>query len=208
MQFIEKRNNIESHLPDGPGLHFPVLHPPQCPAAPPYPDPATERTDLEKLNQVYERYLISWKALVVVPLCAVWWRLYYCIIVLCSVLLGAKLALFTTSFCCISHLVGGFITGVLQSQIHHGVLQSAAHVELQREVVHTLQMEWTDRVISQSNRDIICTSGVSRCDFLLVSDIYFGMKFWLFVSWPCWAVFTLLKSFLHYPECHLTTYWW
>ena len=40
-----------------------------------------------------------------------------------------------------SHLVGGLITGVLQGQVHHGVLQSAAHVELQGDVVHTLGVE-------------------------------------------------------------------
>ena len=37
------------------------------------------------------------------------------------------------------HLVCSFITGILQSQVHHGVLQSPAHVELQGEVVDTLQ---------------------------------------------------------------------
>lgn len=37
------------------------------------------------------------------------------------------------------HLVCGLITGVLQSQVNHGVLQSAAHVKLQGEVVDTLQ---------------------------------------------------------------------
>lgn len=31
----------------------------------------------------------------------------------------------------IRHLVHSLITSVLQSQVHHGVLQSAAHVELQ-----------------------------------------------------------------------------
>lgn len=36
------------------------------------------------------------------------------------------------------HLVCGFITGVLQGQVNHGVLQSPAHVELQGEVVDTL----------------------------------------------------------------------
>lgn len=37
-----------------------------------------------------------------------------------------------------AHLVDGLVTGVLQRQVHHGVLQCAAHVELQGEVVHTL----------------------------------------------------------------------
>lgn len=53
-------------------------------------------------------------------------------------------ALFPTSFYCISHLVGGLIAGALQGQIHHGVLQGSAHVELQREVVHTLWTAETD----------------------------------------------------------------
>lgn len=37
------------------------------------------------------------------------------------------------------YLIGGFVTCVLQSQVDHGVLQGAAHVELQREIVHALQ---------------------------------------------------------------------
>lgn len=36
------------------------------------------------------------------------------------------------------HLVGGLITGVLQGQVHHGVLQCPAHVEFQRQVVDPL----------------------------------------------------------------------
>lgn len=37
------------------------------------------------------------------------------------------------------HLVRGLITGVLQCEVHHGVLEGAAHVELKGDVVHTLQ---------------------------------------------------------------------
>lgn len=37
------------------------------------------------------------------------------------------------------HLVCGFIAGILQGQVHHGVLQSTAHVKLQGEVVDALQ---------------------------------------------------------------------
>lgn len=36
------------------------------------------------------------------------------------------------------HLVNGFIAGVLQAQVHHRVLQGAAHVELQGQVINTL----------------------------------------------------------------------
>lgn len=39
------------------------------------------------------------------------------------------------------HLVGGLIAGVLQRQVHHGVLEGAAHVELQGDVVDTLRKE-------------------------------------------------------------------
>lgn len=58
MQFSEKLNNIESNLPDGPDLRCPGLHPPQCPGAPPYPDPTTQKRDLDKINPVHEKYLL------------------------------------------------------------------------------------------------------------------------------------------------------
>lgn len=38
------------------------------------------------------------------------------------------------------HLIGGLIAGVLQRQVHHGVLKCAAHVELQGDVVDTLRV--------------------------------------------------------------------
>lgn len=38
-----------------------------------------------------------------------------------------------------SHLVSGLITGILKRKVHHGVLESAAHVELKGDVVHALQ---------------------------------------------------------------------
>ena len=38
----------------------------------------------------------------------------------------------------LSHLVDGLVTGVLQPQVNHGVLEGSAHVELQGEVVHPL----------------------------------------------------------------------
>ena len=41
----------------------------------------------------------------------------------------------------VSHLVGGLIAGILQSQVDRGVLQRAPHVELQGDVVHTLGIE-------------------------------------------------------------------
>lgn len=37
------------------------------------------------------------------------------------------------------HLVGGLVAGVLQRQVHHGVLKCAAHVELQGDVVDALK---------------------------------------------------------------------
>ena len=40
-----------------------------------------------------------------------------------------------------THLVGGLVTGVLQCQVHHGVLQRPAHVEFQRQVVDPLSGE-------------------------------------------------------------------
>lgn len=41
---------------------------------------------------------------------------------------------------CSSYLVHGFVTGVLQRKVHHGVLEGAAHVELKGDVVNTLQI--------------------------------------------------------------------
>ncbi len=39
----------------------------------------------------------------------------------------------------LSHLIRGLITGILQGQVHHGVLECTAHVELKGDVVHALQ---------------------------------------------------------------------
>jgi len=39
----------------------------------------------------------------------------------------------------LSHLVDGLITGVLQTQINHGILERSTHVELQRQVIYTLK---------------------------------------------------------------------
>lgn len=41
--------------------------------------------------------------------------------------------------CC--YLVDGFITGVLQAQVDHGVLQRSAHVELQRQIINPLNRD-------------------------------------------------------------------
>ncbi len=46
----------------------------------------------------------------------------------------------------LSHLIRGLITGVLQCQVHHGVLEGAAHVELKGDVVHTLQIGKEGRI--------------------------------------------------------------
>lgn len=52
------------------------------------------------------------------------------------------------------HLVGGLIAGVLQRQVHHGVLECAAHVELQGDVVDALRvfMERASGAKHQINR--------------------------------------------------------
>lgn len=39
--------------------------------------------------------------------------------------------------CC--YLVDGLITGVLQAQVDHSVLQRSAHVELQRQIINPLR---------------------------------------------------------------------
>lgn len=39
------------------------------------------------------------------------------------------------------YLVNGFVTSILQAQVHHGVLQSATHVELQGQVVNALRRQ-------------------------------------------------------------------
>lgn len=38
----------------------------------------------------------------------------------------------------LTDLVDGFVAGVLQTQVDHGVLQCSAHVELQGQIVHPL----------------------------------------------------------------------
>ncbi len=40
----------------------------------------------------------------------------------------------------VSHLVDGFIAGILQPEVDHGVLERSAHVELQRQIIHPLDM--------------------------------------------------------------------
>ena len=40
-----------------------------------------------------------------------------------------------------AHLIGGLVTGILQRQVHHGVLQRPADVEFQRQVVDPLSGE-------------------------------------------------------------------
>lgn len=49
-------------------------------------------------------------------------------------------AVASVSFKLVCYLVDGFITGVLQPQVDHGVLESPAHVELQRQIIHPLHM--------------------------------------------------------------------
>lgn len=44
------------------------------------------------------------------------------------------------SYKTLSDLVDGFIAGVLQPQVDHRVLERPAHVELQRQIIHPLNM--------------------------------------------------------------------
>lgn len=53
-----------------------------------------------------------------------------------------------------SHLVDSLITGILQGQVHHGVLQRPAHVELQRQVVDPLP----DRQMARGRASVLPTS--------------------------------------------------
>lgn len=48
----------------------------------------------------------------------------------------------------VSDLVDGFIAGVLQPQVDHGVLERPAHVELQRQIIHPLNT-WERRKTPQ-----------------------------------------------------------
>jgi len=41
--------------------------------------------------------------------------------------------------CVESDLIDGFVAGVLQAQVDHGVLERPAHVELQRQIIHPLE---------------------------------------------------------------------
>lgn len=58
-----------------------------------------------------------------------------------------------TGFVVLSCLICGFITSVLQGQVHHSVLQGTAHVELEGKVIYTL----TDtRRIRKRQSGVIC----------------------------------------------------
>lgn len=41
----------------------------------------------------------------------------------------------------ITDLIEGLITGALNAQVHHGVGQGPAHVKLQGQIVHSLQLQ-------------------------------------------------------------------
>lgn len=41
----------------------------------------------------------------------------------------------------ITDLIEGLITGALNAQVHHGVRQGPAHVKLQGQIVHSLQLQ-------------------------------------------------------------------
>lgn len=57
----------------------------------------------------------------------------------CSVSAAAEVIcpVMMSQVCC--YLVDGLITGVLQAQVDHGVLQRSAHVELQRQIINPLR---------------------------------------------------------------------
>ena len=60
-----------------------------------------------------------------------------------------------------SHLVGGFIAGVLQAEVDHGVLQSSTHVELQRQVVDPLGTDSRSAQLGVTAKSIIPTNRTS-----------------------------------------------
>lgn len=46
-----------------------------------------------------------------------------------------------TSMKMITDLIEGLIAGALNAQVHHGVGQGPAHVKLQGQIVHSLQLQ-------------------------------------------------------------------
>lgn len=52
---------------------------------------------------------------------------------------GERVACAFACLLAVTDLVDGFVAGVLQAQVDHGVLQRPAHVELQGQIVHPLE---------------------------------------------------------------------
>lgn len=65
----------------------------------------------------------------------------------------------------LSDLVDGFIAGVLQPQVDHGVLERPAHVELQRQIIHPLDVERD----TNTNTVFLCTDDIFS-DTLQIKD--------------------------------------
>lgn len=57
-----------------------------------------------------------------------------------------------TSIKMITDLIEGLIAGALNAQVHHGVGQGPAHVKLQGQIIHSLQLQTS---ISLRHRVII-----------------------------------------------------
>lgn len=69
------------------------------------------------------------------------------------------------------YLIGGLITGVLQRQVHHGVLQSPAHVELQRQVVHALQGQTQTHTLNKVTIASFCILFIILFSFHCVKQV-------------------------------------
>lgn len=112
-----------AHQQDVPGHHFPDQRPPPCLPAPPCPNPTIQQQSASRTDELVFFTMIGKRDLTVIM-----------------------------RICSFPHLVHGLITGVLQREVHHGVLEGAAHVELKGDVVHSLrcreegrnETEWAD----------------------------------------------------------------
>lgn len=72
-----------------------------------------------------------------------------------------------------SHLVDGFIAGILQPQVDHRVLERPAHVELQRQIIHPLgEKEKKKKVCLYT--DYIFSETVSKIKYEQIFMFCFG----------------------------------
>lgn len=89
-----------------------------------------------------------------------------------------------------AYLVDGFVAGVLQTQVDHGVLQCAAHVELQGQVVHSLHaVTWNGKNWGMSIKaQLGISTGVRgkilimRCLACVHSFYFVGIFLYSFIS--------------------------